>query len=121
MGFIDDLREMKRTVDRTVDAVEELDDKLFHQWLARLIEEYERGEISATEFERELARQVDDPNAAVELIVEGVSDVDAATATAVATEYQSLSDLESTDRARLESVAGVDPATAALILERVRR
>ncbi|ELY37650.1 hypothetical protein [Natronorubrum tibetense] len=121
MGLIDDLRKMKRTVDRTVEAVEDPDAELFQQWLARLIGEYVRGEISATEFEQELAKHIDDPNAGIEIIVEAFTDVDAATATAVATEYQSLSDLEDTDQARLESVAGIDPVTADLLLERLHQ
>ena len=89
--------------------------------MARLIGEYERGETSATEFERELTRHIDEPNAGIEIIVEAFTGIDAATATAVATEYQSLSDIEATDRARFESVAGIDPATADLLLERPHR
>jgi len=50
--------------------------------------------------------------------MEAFTDVDAATASAVATEYQSLSDLEATDRARLESVAGIDPAPRMIVCAR---
>lgn len=88
--------------------------------LEELAAQRARGEIDATEHEKELEFVLDDDNDMIRAVAEDVSGISDARSKAIAREYESLDDLRGSSRERLEGVYGIGEETAGAVLERVQ-
>ncbi|QSX01164.2 helix-hairpin-helix domain-containing protein [Haloterrigena alkaliphila] len=116
MGFLSNIRKMKRTADKVSRTAKKIDRSAQDHRKKTLKAKFYQGQISASEFESEFSGQ----NAGIKVILEDVNGVGESTSQAIAQEYENLADLEGTDRERLESVRGVGPSTADAVLDLIR-